>query len=163
MDLDAKEGRIERAIAYLASTRVSAAEGNELLTERGGDLLRESETLAKLIRRPEVRLSDIVALPTCAAEPALRDVFADRAAFDRVEIEIKYEGYLRRQEEQIKRFEEAEDDEIPETFDFRSVRALSTEGREKMTRIRPRSIGQASRISGVTPADLSVLLVTLHR
>jgi tRNA uridine 5-carboxymethylaminomethyl modification enzyme len=93
----------------------------------------------------------------------MREVVADDAAFNRVEIEIKYEGYLRRQEEQIRRFEESEEDEIPPTFDFVAVRALSTEGREKLSRVRPRSVGQASRISGVTPADLSVLLIALRR
>jgi tRNA uridine 5-carboxymethylaminomethyl modification enzyme len=161
--LEEKEESISRALTFLAETRVSAAEANEVLSVRGGDLLRESETLAKLIRRPEVRLSDIVTLPVCASTPAMREVVADDAAFNRVEIEIKYEGYLRRQEEQIRRFEESEEDEIPPTFDFVAVRALSTEGREKLSRVRPRSIGQASRISGVTPADLSVLLIALRR
>jgi tRNA uridine 5-carboxymethylaminomethyl modification enzyme len=161
--LEEKEECISRALTFLAETRVSAAEANEVLSVRGGDLLRESETLAKLIRRPEVRLSDIVTLPVCASTPAMREVVADDAAFNRVEIEIKYEGYLRRQEEQIRRFEESEEDEIPPTFDFVAVRALSTEGREKLSRVRPRSIGQASRISGVTPADLSVLLIALRR
>jgi tRNA uridine 5-carboxymethylaminomethyl modification enzyme len=82
---------------------------------------------------------------------------------ERVEIEVKYEGYLKRQLEQIEAFERSEQLSIPEGFDFGGVRSLSKEGKEKLERVRPRSIGQASRIGGVTASDISVLMVSLKR
>jgi tRNA uridine 5-carboxymethylaminomethyl modification enzyme len=80
-----------------------------------------------------------------------------------VQIEVKYDGYLKRQDEEIRNFESHEQVTIPHSFDFGALRALSNEGREKLLKVRPRSVGQASRIGGVTVADLSVLLVHLRR
>jgi tRNA uridine 5-carboxymethylaminomethyl modification enzyme len=82
---------------------------------------------------------------------------------ERVEIEVKYEGYLKRQDEQIRQFSRNESITIPTDFDFAAVKSLSTEGREKLRKVKPRSIGQASRISGVTAADISVLMVGLKQ
>ncbi|CUS78259.1 glucose-inhibited division protein A [Candidatus Kryptonium thompsonii] len=78
-----------------------------------------------------------------------------------VEIEVRYEGYIQRQLEEIEKFEKYETMEIPPDFDYNKVKSLSTEAREKLMKVRPRSIGQASRISGVSPADISVLMVYL--
>ena len=82
---------------------------------------------------------------------------------DRVEIEIKYEGYLKRQDQQIESFAKNEALQIPKEFNFSGVTSLSKEGKERLESIQPRSIGQASRISGVTSADLSVLMVSLRK
>jgi tRNA uridine 5-carboxymethylaminomethyl modification enzyme len=76
-----------------------------------------------------------------------------------IEIELRYEGYIQRQFEQVESFERSELMEIPEVFDFNKIKSLSTEGREKLNKVRPRSIGQASRISGVSPSDVSVLSI----
>ncbi|MFH2004484.1 MAG: tRNA uridine-5-carboxymethylaminomethyl(34) synthesis enzyme MnmG, partial [Bacteroidota bacterium] len=80
-----------------------------------------------------------------------------------IEIEIKYEGYINRQNEQIKKFEQLESVQIPADYDFNRMKAVSKEGREKLNKIKPQSIGQASRVPGVTSADISALLVYLHR
>lgn len=101
-----------------------------------------------LLRRPEVGIHDVL--------PGL-----PRAVAEAVEIEVKYEGYIRRQAQDVERFRRLEEKLIPESFDYRRVRHLRFEAREKLERIRPRSIGQASRIAGVTPADLQLLLVHL--
>ena len=82
-------------------------------------------------------------------------------ALEQVEIELKYEGYIKRQYENIERLEKYESTKIPLTLNYLNLRALSTEGREKLNKFKPRSIGQASRISGVTPSDISILLVYL--
>ncbi|MFN3486571.1 MAG: tRNA uridine-5-carboxymethylaminomethyl modification enzyme MnmG/GidA, partial [Planctomycetota bacterium] len=100
------------------------------------------------LRRPEVGIHDVL--------PGL-----PRAVAQAVEIEVKYEGYIRRQAQDVERFRRLEEKLIPESFDYRRVRHLRFEAREKLERIRPRSIGQASRIAGVTPADLQLLLVHL--
>ncbi|RKY03066.1 tRNA uridine-5-carboxymethylaminomethyl(34) synthesis enzyme MnmG, partial [Candidatus Poribacteria bacterium] len=80
---------------------------------------------------------------------------------EQVEIQIKYEGYIKRQEQQIKQFKKMEGMLIPPDFDYSKVKGISNEAREKLMKIRPRSIGQASRISGVSPADIAVLMVAL--
>ena len=80
-----------------------------------------------------------------------------------VEIEIKYEGYIKRQEEQVARFKGLEDRRIPDGLDYETLSALSREAAEKFSRVRPRSLGQASRIPGVSPADISVLMVCLKQ
>ena len=95
-------------------------------------------------------------------DPVLAGMNVKREITRQVEIEAKYEGYLKRQERQIERYREAEDRLIPVDFDYASL-PLRFEAREKLMRIRPRSLGQASRISGVNPADISVLMVYLHR
>ncbi|CAG0968148.1 partial tRNA uridine 5-carboxymethylaminomethyl modification enzyme MnmG, partial [Anaerolineae bacterium] len=94
---------------------------------------------------------------------AMRGVVADKEIFSRVETEVKYEGYLRRQDEQIRQFQKSESMRIPEGMDYHALRSLSNEAREKLARVRPASIGQAMRISGVTPADVSVLMISLMR
>ena len=87
----------------------------------------------------------------------------DELAMQQVEIDLKYEGYLKRQEEMIAKLEKYEDLLIPLTLNYLEIRSLSTESKEKLHRYKPRSIGQASRISGVTPSDISVLLIYLKR
>jgi tRNA uridine 5-carboxymethylaminomethyl modification enzyme len=110
-----------------------------------------------------MELERLLKLPALAADERLMVLCMDREARDRLQIEVKYEGYLKRQEEQIRLFEKSEEMQIPHDFDFSTIRSLSSEAREKLQRIRPRSIGQASRISGVTVADVSVLMVTMLR
>ena len=87
----------------------------------------------------------------------------DKNALKQVEIDLKYEGYLKRQEEMIAKLERYEDNKIPLTLNYYSLKALCTESKEKFQRYKPRSIGQASRIPGVTPSDISVLLVYLKK
>ena len=82
---------------------------------------------------------------------------------EQVEIEVKYEGYFQRQREQVQRFKRMEEQRIPETLDYHLLSGLSKEARQKLDTIRPRSLGQAARISGVSPADVSVLMVLLSR
>jgi tRNA uridine 5-carboxymethylaminomethyl modification enzyme len=85
----------------------------------------------------------------------------DEQALMQTEIELKYDGYIIRQYEAVSKLERYEDTKIPLNFDFGKIKHLSTEGREKLNKVKPRSIGQASRISGVTPSDISILLVYL--
>ncbi len=115
-------------------------------------------SLEGLLRRPETSLRLLLELFRESA-PLLPD---DAAVFE-VEVAVKYEGYIRRQEEAVRRFERMEQARIPETFDFASVSGLSAEAREKLCAIRPQSLGQAARVSGITPAALSLLSVHLKR
>lgn len=112
-----------------------------------------SETLAQLLRRPEIGYRDL---------PGQNDGLSDEV-IRQVEIAIKYEGYIDRQEAEVSRFRELEDKQIPAGFDYVAVPSLRKEARQKLLEIRPATLGQASRISGVSPADISILMVWLKR
>jgi tRNA uridine 5-carboxymethylaminomethyl modification enzyme len=119
---------------------------------------RQGRDLLRILRQPEVGFGDLAALEGEVA--ALRlplDVAAE------VEIEAKYEAYIERQRAQVEKFKRMETRPIPESFDYGSVREIRAESREKLSRLRPRSLGQASRIAGVTPADLQVIVAHLAR
>jgi tRNA uridine 5-carboxymethylaminomethyl modification enzyme len=151
------------AIAALHRIRITPASANRLLSHLGGDPVQDGFTAAQLLKRPDVSLLDILALDSISTEESLMSLVSDRETREHVEIEVKYEGYLRRQEDQVRFFAKSEHVAIPADFEYSRVRSLSAEGREKLQKIRPSSVGQASRISGVTPADISVLMVSLIR
>jgi tRNA uridine 5-carboxymethylaminomethyl modification enzyme len=117
-----------------------------------------SETLEQVLRRPETSWSDVVAL-----HPPLEALGDDPEAVEQVTIAAKYGGYIARQQEQVERFRRLEHKPLPENLDYEAVPQLRAEAREKLRRVRPRSLGQAGRISGVNPADIATLLVYLKR
>ncbi|HUI10896.1 MAG TPA: tRNA uridine-5-carboxymethylaminomethyl(34) synthesis enzyme MnmG [Bacteroidota bacterium] len=161
--LNEKEERIEEAKRRLSEIRISPASANGYLESCMSEPLTESEALGRLLKRSGITLEGLLGVHGTGDEPALRALRDDALAMERVEIETKYEGYLKRQEDEVKSFASSESIEIPDELEFRNVRSLSAEAKEKLSRIRPRSIGQAARISGVTPADISVLLITLMK
>ena len=118
--------------------------------------LKQPTLLADLLKRPELSYEHIARLapPTAELPPAIRE---------QVEIQIKYDGYIQRQQRQIHQFKKLENLRIPDTFNYVDVHGLKTEAREKLEKIRPASIGQASRLPGVSPADISILMVMLHQ
>jgi tRNA uridine 5-carboxymethylaminomethyl modification enzyme len=161
--LEEKEKGAERARAFLGVVRVSAAEINARFGSLTGGPVGEPQSAEQLLKRPEVTLLGILGIPSLSVDERAIFLRQNPQILERVEIEVKYEGYLKRQKEQIEAFERSEHLSIPEGFDFGSVRSLSKEGKEKLERVRPRSIGQASRIGGVTASDISVLMVSLKR
>ena len=112
-----------------------------------------TETLAQLLRQPGVRYSNIISSNNDISDEVITQV----------EIAIKYEGYIARQESEVARLKNLEDKQIPEGFDFGAVPSLRIEARQKLMKIRPATLGQASRISGVSPADIGILMVWLKR
>lgn len=129
-------------------------ENNAILQENGSSPINQAVRAIELLRRPEI--SYRVALRMAGLEPMLD---FDQAA--ELEIEVKYDGYVRRQMEAVERFKRLEDTPIPKWLDFRAVRGLSTEVQERLSRSRPRSLGQAARMPGITPAAVSLLAVHL--
>ena len=129
---------------------------NDRLQTMGTSPVKQATSLREILKRPEVSFSDLLQF-----DADLSDF--DREVRDQVEIQFKYEGYLKRQQEQIERFKRLENLKIPEDIDFQSIIGLSTEVKEKLSTLRPISIGQASRISGVTPAAISILIVNLKK
>jgi len=126
------------------------------LIAAGSPELTEVIELAQLLRRPEINYSHIMQMAP-APEPLPEDVI------EQVEIQIKYDGYIRKSLQQVERMKKMEERRIPENIDYHQISGMSKESRENMTRIRPLNIGQAARISGVTPADISVLMVYLEQ
>jgi tRNA uridine 5-carboxymethylaminomethyl modification enzyme len=160
--LDEKEKRVREAKAALSSKSLVPKVANDVLSAMGSQPISEHETLERLLKRPEVNLRSLLSLHSIADTPQLTILHSDREVLEQVEIEVKYDGYLKRQEEQVQQFKRSESIRIPNDFGFENVKSLSKEGSEKLQRVRPRTIGQASRISGVTPADISVLMIALR-
>lgn len=156
-----REKTIVGGINYCQSKKYHAREINEFLVKIGSNEIDSTETISKLCKRPEINLMQILSFNDSANEQIAIDLLNDEKALEQAEIELKYEGYIQRQYESVAKLEKYEDTKIPGTLDYNKLRQLSTEGREKLSKIKPRSIGQASRISGVTPSDISVLLVYL--
>jgi tRNA uridine 5-carboxymethylaminomethyl modification enzyme len=162
-NLERKERLIEEAKAVLRSLRLSVREWNEHVPENGQLTISEPESVFNLLKRPGVTIDMLMGVPGVGESAVMERLRHDRPARMQLEIGIKYEGYLRRQDEQIRLFSKNEAMGIPHDFDYQRVKSLSNEGREKLHRVRPRSVGQAMRISGVTPADVSVLMINLMR
>lgn len=161
-----KERFIQETMKFLARNGISPASVNPYLDSVGTGTITEREKLIDILKRPETKLVDILSLNEYAKDSFIQELGSDqrlrKEIFEQVEIEVKYEGYFRRQEIEIEKFEKLERLEIPEDFDFSTLKSLSAEGKEKMQHVRPSSIGQASRISGVSPADVSILMVYLR-
>ena len=124
------------------------------MTERGTSEITTGVHLIDLIKRPQLDYKSLESIDT--GRPQL-----DPNIFEQVEVEIKYEGYIAKQLKQVEQMRRLENRRLPEDFDYHTIKGLRLEAQEKLNKIKPLSIGQASRISGVSPADISVLLIWL--
>ncbi len=154
---DALRRDVERALDVARHCQVQPGASDVVLREAGSVPLKQTVRLASLLRRPEVSVDVAVRLAGGALDGL------PRAALEEMEARIKYAGYIERQEQQVERARRMESWPIPADIDYDAVGGLSSEEREKLRRIRPETVGQASRISGVTPAGLGALLVHLRK
>ena len=155
--VEEKYEQVRREVSRLESSGVPASDAlNAMLEEKGSAPVANSARLADLLRRPQVSYANIA--PFDPERPPLPE-----AVTEEVEIQIKYAGYLARQEKQVAEFRREEARAIPEDIDYRAITGLRLEAQEKLSAIRPVSIGQAGRISGVSPADIAVLLIYLEQ
>lgn len=158
-----KKARIEEEIRRLENTFVPpSAEVNAFLDSQGSTAIKSGIGLAELVRRPEITYRALEAI-----DPERPDQFKagngkiyDPVA-EQVEIALKYDGYIKRQMIQVERYKKLESRQLPEDIDYNAIHGLRIEARQKLDKMRPVSVGQASRISGVSPADISVLLIYL--
>ena len=151
-----KYAAVDRELERLENTHIAPSEAlNGTLEALGTAAVNNGVSLADLIRRPQVGYRDVA--PFDAQRPKLSDVICAQ-----VEIRLKYEGYIRRQLKQVEEFTRMEERPLPAELDYDAVTGLRLEAREKLKKIRPLSFGQASRISGVSPADVSVLMVYME-
>ncbi|MCE1188019.1 MAG: tRNA uridine-5-carboxymethylaminomethyl(34) synthesis enzyme MnmG [Ignavibacteria bacterium] len=158
-----RERRVQQVVQFCNTTKLKPEVVNTVLTEKGTQPIEFAEISAKLLKRPEISIHDLMPLAGAPDIPGGTGAGFDEDALHQAEIEIKSEGYIKRQTEQIEKLQRYEDVRIPINFSYAEIKAFSTEGKEKLMKVKPRSIGQASRISGVTPSDISILLVYLKR
>jgi len=152
-----KKENIEAELERLKKKIVAAGEGlNEFLEERGSTAVKGGISLYELLKRPEISYGSISVIDK--ERPEL-----DRETAEQIEIQIKYEGYIKKQLQHAEQFKKLENKKIPENMDFLAIKGLSLEARQKLKNINPANLGQASRISGVSPADVSVLMVYIEQ
>ena len=152
-----KYAAVEAEIYRLEHTGIPGSqELNRLLTERGSAAVTDGARLIDLLRRPQMTYDELITFDPHA--PAL-----PKAVREQVEISVKYEGYIRRQLSQVEEFEKLEQHTLPADTDYASIQGLRLEAREKLNAVRPLNLGQASRISGVSPADMGALMIYLEK
>jgi tRNA uridine 5-carboxymethylaminomethyl modification enzyme len=163
-----KEKLINEGIFFSNHFSITPKDANPFLKAANAGTIQENEKLSKLLKRTSVHFIDFA-----KSDPVVSSTFfshlhssCDNRLFnevvEQIEIELKYDGYIVRQKEEIEKFNRFDSFQIPLEIDYSRVKSLSTEGREKLNKVKPISIGQASRISGVTPADISVLMVYIR-
>jgi len=158
--LNKKETFIQQTLKKIHSVKPDPEQINPILKKVQTSSIAERQSIYRLLKRPQIKFAD---LEEIYEVENLFDAMGDLKdeVKEQVEIEVKYEGYFRRQRDQVEGFKKMENKKIPEHFDYTQLNSVSTEAREKLQKIQPRSLGQASRISGVSPSDISALTVIL--
>ena len=158
-----KQDAIDSGIALLERLAVKPSPAlDRVLADLGSTPLKQKATLAELLRRPELSLGQVTTMPVEQDSEQLRRL-ADSPLSEDIQLRVKYSGYIERQNEQVARFRKLESLSLPADLDYASLAGLSTEVVEKLSTVRPLSLGQASRISGITPAAVSILQVHLKK
>lgn len=155
-----KKNDTAKLINDLKQKRLAPDQINEGLEEFETATIKEKITIEKLLKRPQIGLQKIMELDTDTREYLSK---YNKETLEQAEIQIKYESYLIKEQQMVEKLNNMEDYRIPSSFDYLIIPALSAEGKQKLHKIRPETLGQASRISGVSPADLSILTVYLGR
>jgi tRNA uridine 5-carboxymethylaminomethyl modification enzyme len=158
--LNIKNDKVISGIEFLNKHRIETKKINRFLEEKDLPVIHNAETVSKLVKRSNIYLEELLNISRDGIRQ-INEIIEDKEVLEQIEIELKYEGYITRQQELINKMERYDTPPIPLNLDYTSIHSLSTEGREKLNRVKPRSIGQASRLSGVTPSDISILLVYL--
>lgn len=158
-----KEQRIEALMQFLHKTGIRPEDINPVLEKNNTSPLREKQRMATLLLRPQVSIEDLMKGDVRLQNFIEREIANDREVIEEAEILIKYEGYINKEQEMVDRLSNMENLPLRPDFDYMKLQSLSYEAREKLMAVRPATIGQASRISGVSPSDIAVLLVYLGK
>ncbi len=157
-----KKSEIERVEKLLREELIQASAINPTIEALGGSPFRKNERAIEILRRQEMTFAKLMeSLPELREK--VENISKNPRVYEQVEIDVKYEGYIKREMQTAEKLSRLEDVFIPTSYDFERIKGLSSEGREKLKKVKPTSLGQASRISGVTPSDVSVLMVHLGR
>ena len=157
--LDAKQKNTKKAITFFEKTNLNPQEINPILQQNQSATIKQKTRAAKILSRPQIKIEDLKDIES--VKNLQQEV--SKEGLEQAEIQIKYNGYIERENETVKKISKLENIRIPQSFDYKKVAAISSESREKLANIQPTTIGQATRISGVTPSDINVLLVFMGR
>ncbi|RKE98804.1 tRNA uridine-5-carboxymethylaminomethyl(34) synthesis enzyme MnmG [Ichthyenterobacterium magnum] len=159
--MEQKQEASDKFVEFFRTTSVKPHEANPVLESKNSALVKQSDKMFKLFSRPNITTEDMRNFK--AVESYIQENNLDREVIEQTEIQIKYSGYIEKEKNNADKLNRLEDVKIPKNFDYSMLKSMSLEAREKLTNIQPVTISQASRISGVSPADVSVLLVYLGR
>ncbi|MHC5353271.1 tRNA uridine-5-carboxymethylaminomethyl(34) synthesis enzyme MnmG [Myroides sp. LJL115] len=151
----------ENFVQFFKETSVKIQEANPILEEKGSSLMVQPDKMFKVFSRPQIELEDILKFEK--VKQYIEENNLDQEILEQAEIQVKYSGYIEKEKNNADKLTRLEDVKIPENFDYDKIVSLSFESREKLKNIRPVTISQASRISGVTPTDISILLIHMGR
>jgi tRNA uridine 5-carboxymethylaminomethyl modification enzyme len=157
--LEKKNEERDGMVSFFRDNNIEVADANEVLASKGSQPITEKQRFQRFLLRPEITLEDIKHID--AVKQAISD--KEDLSVESAETAIKYESYLAKEQEHAEKLSRLEDIKIPDLFDYHKLQSLSKESREKLHKVRPLTLGQASRISGVNPADISVLMVYFGR
>ena len=157
--LEEKIKNTSEALNYFEKVSISPDEINPILESNNSSTINQKNKIGKILSRPQIKFEDL--LKVDAIKENTRNI--NREGLEQAEIQIKYNGYIQREQETVMKLNKLEGIRIPKAFDYAKLKAISTESREKLIDIKPETIGQASRISGVSPSDINILLVFMGR
>jgi tRNA uridine 5-carboxymethylaminomethyl modification enzyme len=151
----------DKMVQFFKETSITAEEANPILEKKGSALMNQSDKMFKVFSRPQVGLEDFLKFEK--VKTYVEENELDQEMLEQAEIQVKYSGYIEKERNNADKLTRLEDVKIPEEFDFYKIKSMSIEAKQKLTAIRPVTISQASRISGVSPSDVSVLLIHMGR
>jgi tRNA uridine 5-carboxymethylaminomethyl modification enzyme len=157
-----KKTLIEDGVKYFHSNTISPKNINGFLTSKNSSELSQNEFLSNILRRSEVTIKELLALDSFSGNDFVRELRNHEEVLNQIEIEVKYEGYIKRQTEQVEHFNANENLRIPRDFRYEKIKSISSEAIDKLKKIKPTSIGQATRIAGVRPSDISAILIYMR-
>jgi tRNA uridine 5-carboxymethylaminomethyl modification enzyme len=159
--MEHKLNESEKMVAFFKETSVTMAEANPILESKNTALITQGDKMFKVFSRPQIDLEDIIKFEKVATYVAENNL--DQEILEQAEIQVKYSGYIEKERNNANKLTRLEDVKIPENFDYNKIKSMSIEAKQKLSKIRPVTISQASRISGVSPSDVSVLLIYMGR
>ena len=157
--LKEKLNNTKEALDYFEKESISPDDVNPILENKNSSPIKQKNKVGKILSRPQIKLEDLLKI-NCIKEKTNN---ISQEGLEQAEIQIKYNGYIEREKETVLKLNKLEGIRIPKTFDYTKINAISSESREKLNHIKPETIGQASRISGVSPSDINILLVFMGR
>jgi len=159
--MEEKEYKSNQFIEFFKDTSVKPDEANPVLANKGSALMKQSDKMFKIFSRPSITINDMKKFSSVSKY--IQDLKLDREVIEQTEIQVKYSGYINKEKNNADKLNRLEDIKIPSNFNFDKINSMSLEAREKLKNIQPTTVSQASRISGVSPNDISVLLVYMGR
>ena len=156
-----KSGKAQQLIKFFKKQSVKPADANPILEKKGSSPIKQSDKLFKIFSRPNITMDDVLGFPEASA--FIKGNEFDAEIIEQAEIQVKYSGYIKKERNNADKLSRLEYVKIPSNFDYSKIQSMSYEAREKLTSVAPETVAQASRISGVSPNDISVLLVYMGR